>query len=343
MSRVDVLEALVNRLLAHTVTTQSLAETAGDLGVIRTGSLYLGSGDPNDLTTSPQGTHIEDNLGIHIYDGTAERIRIGNLINFLFYVSNAYGIAIGDTLTGFLTYDATNGLRLKGASVVAGVYPDYFDIWDEPLLGTPDGVRTVFSTANTAAGGKLQVVQNGIWLSTGGIDYTFTQGSSSFTTTKITAFTDILSANYVRSDTNAPVYNEILTGGTSNFSTAFPMVSGSLILTINGVVQKPVDDYVDGMHAVIFASAPQPGDVLLSGYRITNDGGWRFQEALAGVQDGVNHNFTTGANYLAGTVILVINGVKQTITNDYTEGGTNNISIVAAPQASDSIFVIYHT
>lgn len=47
------------------------------------------------------------------YNAFSEYIRLGNLNGFLGYVSDEYGIAIGET-NKFLKYDPTNGLRIAG-------------------------------------------------------------------------------------------------------------------------------------------------------------------------------------------------------------------------------------
>ena len=49
------------------------------------------------------------------------RLRVGNLNGFLGYTSDLYGIAIGET-DAYLTYDPTNGMRIKGIIAVESMY-----------------------------------------------------------------------------------------------------------------------------------------------------------------------------------------------------------------------------
>jgi len=55
-----------------------------------------------------------DPLRISIYAGGVEKMRQGNLNGFLDYATNIYGFAVGET-TKYISYDATNGLRVVGA------------------------------------------------------------------------------------------------------------------------------------------------------------------------------------------------------------------------------------
>lgn len=53
-------------------------------------------------------------IRISLYSADVERMRLGNLNAFLGYITDIYGIAIGD-LTNYLKYDPINGLRISGA------------------------------------------------------------------------------------------------------------------------------------------------------------------------------------------------------------------------------------
>jgi hypothetical protein len=58
-------------------------------------------------------------LRISVYAADTEVMRFGNLNGFLDYVTALYGIAVG-SLTDYLKYDPTNGLRLSGAVAIGG-------------------------------------------------------------------------------------------------------------------------------------------------------------------------------------------------------------------------------
>jgi hypothetical protein len=55
-----------------------------------------------------------DPLRISVNAGGVEKMRMGNLHDFLDYTTDIYGFAIGES-TKYLKYDPTNGLRIAGA------------------------------------------------------------------------------------------------------------------------------------------------------------------------------------------------------------------------------------
>ena len=57
---------------------------------------------------------VASSTRISLYSSDVERMRFGNLNGFLDYVTNLYGMAIGDA-SNYLKYDPTNGLRISGA------------------------------------------------------------------------------------------------------------------------------------------------------------------------------------------------------------------------------------
>jgi len=94
---------------------------------------------PGRIRIGQTSNHIvldpTDPLRISLFVGGTEKIRLGNLNQFLTYVTNAYGIGIGDT-TKYLSYDVVNGLKIKG-SITADSYAElrqsYCFTWDDSL------------------------------------------------------------------------------------------------------------------------------------------------------------------------------------------------------------------
>lgn len=68
---------------------------------------------------------------VALYSASTERLRFGNLNGYLDYVTDLYGIAIGD-VSRFLKYDPTNGLRISGAfsagTISIGTSPNWFKV-----------------------------------------------------------------------------------------------------------------------------------------------------------------------------------------------------------------------
>lgn len=100
---------------------------------------------------------------VSLYDNDVEKVRLGNLNGFLDYVTNLYGIGIGET-DSYLKYDTTNGLRIKGnITLGAGSNIGWSYVTNDG--GRPDDSADVtFSAVN----GGLTVTGGGITLSGGG-------------------------------------------------------------------------------------------------------------------------------------------------------------------------------
>jgi hypothetical protein len=65
---------------------------------------------------------------------------------------------------------------------------------------------------------------------------------------------------------------------------------------------------------------------------------------LAGDIDNINCIFTTGDNFMAGSTIVFVNGLKQKLNVDYTESGDNEITFTEAPTNigfDDNLEIIY--
>ena len=64
---------------------------------------------------------------------------------------------------------------------------------------------------------------------------------------------------------------------------------------------------------------------------------------LSGAKDGVNTNFTTSSNFVAGTTRVFLNGQRLTrgVGYDYVEAGVSQVSLVYTPVPSDQLIVEY--
>ncbi len=66
-----------------------------------------------------------------------------------------------------------------------------------------------------------------------------------------------------------------------------------------------------------------------------------YNEVPSGTINNSNTVFTTLNNYVAGKIRIYLNTARQTITNDYTETGVNEITFTSAPRTGDIIIVDY--
>jgi hypothetical protein len=55
------------------------------------------------------------------------------------------------------------------------------------------------------------------------------------------------------------------------------------------------------------------------------------REVPSGVVDGVNMAFNTSIAYQAGTLMVFLNGIALTPTDDFSEGGGTLLTLVSAP------------
>lgn len=60
------------------------------------------------------------------------------------------------------------------------------------------------------------------------------------------------------------------------------------------------------------------------------------QEAPTGTVDGVNVDFTTSRPYIAGTLMVFLNGILQSPGDDYTETSPTGFQMINAPQIAGS-------
>ena len=66
-----------------------------------------------------------------------------------------------------------------------------------------------------------------------------------------------------------------------------------------------------------------------------------YGETPGGTVDGANTVFTTGYSYLSGTVMVTLNGLVLALTEDFTETGESEITLIEAPYIGDDLRVYY--
>ncbi len=62
---------------------------------------------------------------------------------------------------------------------------------------------------------------------------------------------------------------------------------------------------------------------------------------LTGAIDGTNKVFQTSAEFPAGKVLIFLNGIAQTLGDDYTESTTQIIEFIEAPHQGDKLIAVY--
>lgn len=64
-------------------------------------------------------------------------------------------------------------------------------------------------------------------------------------------------------------------------------------------------------------------------------------ETPTGAINGVNTNYTTAYPYVANTLAVFLNGLRQRRANDYNETGTQSFSFLSVPLPGDSLSIDY--
>lgn len=142
-----------------------------------------------------------------------------------------------------------------------------------------------------------------------------------------------------------------INGSNTSFTLAATPATGSLRLYKNGVRLKPgaSNDYTISGATITMATAPATGTLLLADYEVSAgtfaQGVSNFitNEVPSGSVNGSNTSFTTAQSYMAGTLEVYINGVKQLRTTHYSETtpASGTFSMSDAPLTGDVIEVRY--
>ena len=72
-----------------------------------------------------------------------------------------------------------------------------------------------------------------------------------------------------------------------------------------------------------------------------NTSQWVVNETPTGVINGSNAAFTTTHNFVAGTVLVYLNGQRLKQIDDFNTSGTTNILLVNSPGVGEVVLVDY--
>lgn len=227
--------------------------------------------------------------------------------------------------------------------------------------GSINGSNATFTTPDVYQAGTLEVYLNGQRLVAGAsADYVETSGGFTMNYAPVTG--DVLYVDYMISTvTNTKPSDSIITGMTptgtldgvnKTFTLPNPYYTGQLRVYLDGVRQKLTTDYTESPTAgtFTFVTAPLAGSTILCDYVIA--AGWIVggsnsfitEESPTGTINGTNKVFTTVNNtYVANSLEIYLNGLKQLRGTDYTETtpSSGTFTFVTAPLTGDIIRVNY--
>ncbi len=188
---------------------------------------------------------------------------------------------------------------------------------------------------------------------------TFTITRAQKGTTAKTITTDFRISNTIFTEdmfNGSVVENEVPTGSVNGSNTTFTVatagkVTGTLKVYKNGVRLKAGGaDFTETATGFTMVTAPVTGTVLLCDYRVGgvsdyNVGSNSFisDEAVTGSVNSSNTSYTTARQYIAGSLEVFINGLKQIRTTDYAETtpASGIFTMTVAPTTGDLIRVNY--
>lgn len=157
---------------------------------------------------------------------------------------------------------------------------------------------------------------------------------------------NIGTSSFVSNETPGGAIN----GSNTAYTTASSYQTGSLKVYLNG--QRLIGggaDYTETASGFTMAYAPATGDLLRVDYAIYNSAynvgtnSIISDETPSGSVNGSNTAFTTARAYIAGTLEVFINGVKQARTTHYTETtpSSGSFTMSDAPATGDVVRVNY--
>lgn len=156
--------------------------------------------------------------------------------------------------------------------------------------------------------------------------------------------------------TSSSIRNEVpsgtIDGSNTTFTTASSFSSGSLRVYKNGIRLKGGGaDFTENGSSNGFSmvAAPATGTVLLVDYDYGSlsyahgSNSTLTDEVPSGTKNGSNTSFTTARGYIAGTLEVFVNGLKQARGTHFTETVpvSGSFTITDAPLAGDNVIVNY--
>lgn len=151
---------------------------------------------------------------------------------------------------------------------------------------------------------------------------------------------------------SALVFNEVPVGtidGTNvTFTTASTPTASNVRVHLNGLRLKVTDDYTVSGNTITFVTAPTTGSNLLVDYVVGSQANsvgtnsYIAKEAVTGSINGSNTVFTTARAYVAGSLEVYVNGLKQgTAHVTETTPSSGTFTLDTAPATGDIVEVAY--
>lgn len=153
----------------------------------------------------------------------------------------------------------------------------------------------------------------------------------------------------------ALVKGEVPTGAIDSSNVTFTLattpITGSVQLYLNGIRLKLTDDYTITGDTITMNTAPITGDTFLADYATstgtyaTGSTSFIYNETPTGTIDGSNTVFDTATNFVAGSILVYLDGQLQKPGGsfDYVETDANTITFNTAPVLGSVLLVSYQS
>lgn len=201
----------------------------------------------------------------------------------------------------------------------------------------------------TSIGTSEKILVTGV----SGDTLTFTRAQSPTTAQSIDANWVIANAIYTADVFSSNiVMDELLSGTVNGSNTVFTTSTSFSNIQVykNGVTLHLTDDYtITGTNQITFVTAPATGTKLTATYimgtsvMVNGSNSLVTDEVPTGSVNGSNTSFTTARAYVAGSLQVFINGVKQARVTHFTETAPSSgtFTMGDAPLTGDNIIVSY--
>jgi hypothetical protein len=167
--------------------------------------------------------------------------------------------------------------------------------------------------------------------------------------------TDAQGVSWQSASSQALVKGEVPSGTKDSSNVTFTLatapITGSLQLYINGIRLKLTDDYTITGGTITMGTAPNSGDILLADYATstgtfsTGSTSFVYNQTPTGTIDGSNTAFDTASNFVAGSILVYLDGQLQKPggSYDYVETDSNTITFNTAPVLGSVLLVSYQS
>jgi len=133
-------------------------------------------------------------------------------------------------------------------------------------------------------------------------------------------------------------------GGNDTFVFSNSFKEDTSQVYLNGERQRLGTDYTESVvsKSVIFTVAPTAPDTVYVSYEFANlSSTYKFNDDLTSQQTGLNKIFNTTYNFRPGSTMVYKNGERFRLDTDYTETGTDQITMTTIPNSGTDLIIDY--